>query len=133
MDMAIEIETRADHVVAICKALPPQWRVGQRDTLDTIEASVAHMVTLLHRKTNEIAALQLALADARTAKPTDEQSLADMIGRIAEMVEADTALEITGDGEIWVHFDGKAFEADQIGALEMLDAAGTLARSARRG
>lgn len=90
------------------------------------------MVTVLSRQSNEIAMLQLGAADKRIAKTTDDQSLESMIERIAEMVEADTALEIAGDGNVYVHFDGHAYEASHGDTLEMLDAAGTLARSARR-
>lgn len=131
MDMAIEIETRAEHVDAICRRIPPQYKVGERPDLDTIEASVAHMVTVLSRQSAEIAALQLRTADRRIA--SDEQALAHMLERIAEMIEADTSLEILPSGDCFVHFDGKAYEASRDDALEMLDAAGTLARSVRRG
>lgn len=133
MDMAIEIETRADHVAAICDAIPPQYRIGAADSLQTIEASLAAMAGELARQSSQIAALQLRLTDATISARGQLENipLSDLLRTVQSYIEHDTALEIEADG-MWVLFDGESYQATPDDALELLDAVGLLARTVVR-
>lgn len=142
MDLATDIQTQADQIAEICNDVPPEFRHSALRGLDMIQTAVTRMKNRISDQYRELSKLRGDLADQhlvsaeafdaveRLNHNADEITPAACIAALQSFIEPDTSIEIEASA-LWVHYAGSRHQATADDALDLLDAAGTLARAVR--
>lgn len=136
IDDFTDVQTAEDRLQIIINSIPTQYLPlpGNTSRTDRIRHAVGKMVSALTQRSDEIASMQVRIADlqVKAGQVTLENvALGDLVREVQQYVESGTSIQIGSDW-VTVHWESHEFDATPDDARDLLDAVGLLSRTVQQ-